>query len=106
MHRAAFECVVKILAMHRRAVDERGAGRAQGARMADCGAASVVVPAGKRRLDVVLAARGEAQPDHVDVQILALAYHCVRQPRGTSGCVARDLRVCRDERAKLLFLFE
>ena len=50
MHRPALEGVVEILAVRRGAVDEGGAGRAQGARVADRGAGAVVVPAGERGL--------------------------------------------------------
>ena len=61
MHRAALEGVVEILAMRRGAVDEGGAGRAHGARVADRGAGAVVLPAGERGLDVVVVARGDAE---------------------------------------------
>ena len=49
--------------------------------MADRGASPLLVPARKRRLDVVLVARGETEPDDVDGQILALAAHGRGQPR-------------------------
>src|SRR5262249_34893038 len=49
MHRPTFEGIVKILAVHGSAVDERGARRTQGAPMADDGAWAVVVPGGERR---------------------------------------------------------
>ena len=52
------------------------------ARVADRGAGPVVVPAGERGLDVVLVARGDAEADHVDQQVLAFAPHRRRQPRG------------------------
>ena len=71
MHRAAFEGVVEILAMRGGAVDEGGARRAQRAGVADRRARPVVVAAGERALDVVLVARGDAEPDHVDQQVLA-----------------------------------
>ena len=48
MHRAALESVVEILAMRGGAVDEGGAGRAQGAGVADRRAGAVVVAAGER----------------------------------------------------------
>ena len=72
VHRPALERVVEILAVRGGAVDQRGAGRAQRAGMADRGAGAIVVAAGERRLDVVLVARGEAETDHVDQQVLAL----------------------------------
>ena len=75
MHRPALESVVEILAVRGRAVDQRGAGRAQRARMADRGARPVVVAAGERRLDVVLVARRDAQADHVDREIDAFLAH-------------------------------
>ena len=53
MHRPALEGVVEILAMRGGAVDQRRAGRAQRAGVADHGAGTVVVAAGERRLDVV-----------------------------------------------------
>ena len=71
MDRAALEGVVEILAMRRRAVDEGGAGRAQRARVADRRARPVVVPAVERAFDIILVARGDAEADHVDQQILA-----------------------------------
>ena len=43
------------------------------ARVADGGAGPVVVPAGERGRDVVVVARGDAEPDHVDQQVLAFA---------------------------------
>ena len=81
MHRPALERVVEVLAMRRRAVDERRAGGAQGSGMADRRARAVVVPAGERGADVVLVARGEAKPHDVDSQILALLLQRRRQPR-------------------------
>ena len=49
MHRPALEGVVEILAVGRGAVDEGGAGRAHGARVADRGAGPVVVPGRRAR---------------------------------------------------------
>src|SRR5262249_42595574 len=82
MHRTAFEGVVEVLPVRGRAVDEGGAGGAHAPPVADRGAGSLIVPARERRADVVLVARGETQPDHVNQQILALAAHLRRQPRG------------------------
>ncbi len=79
MNRPAFEGVVEILAMRRRAVDEGGARRAERAGVADRGAGTVIVAAGERALDVVLVARGDAKADHVDQQVLAFAPHRRRQ---------------------------
>ena len=73
MHRAAFKGIVKILAMRGRAVDESGARRVQRARVPDRRARPVIVAARERALDVVLVARGDAEPDDVDQQILAFA---------------------------------
>ena len=73
MHRPALEGIVEILAMRRGAVDERRAGGAQRARMADRRARAVVIEGGQRAPDIVLVARGDAQPDDVDQQVLALA---------------------------------
>ena len=55
MHRTALERIVEILAVDRRAVDQRGGGGAQGARMTDRRARAVVVAAVERRRDVILA---------------------------------------------------
>ena len=82
VHRAAFERVVEILAMRRGAVDEGDAGRAQTPAMADRRARAVVVPAGERALDVIGRPRGNAQPDHVDQEILAFVAHRRRKARG------------------------
>src|SRR5205807_6956397 len=76
-----FEGVVEVLAVRGSAVDERGAGRAQAAGMADRGTNALVVPAGERGLDVVLVARGDAEADHVDQQVLAFAAYRLRQRR-------------------------
>ena len=73
MHRAALERVVKILAMRRGAVDEGRARGRQHAHMADRGANAVVVAALERARDIVLVARGDAETDDVDQQVLAFA---------------------------------
>ena len=86
MHRPALERVVEILAVRRRAVDERGAGRAH-----RCRAWPIAVQgpsssqAASARLHVVLVARRDAQADDVDQQVLAFLAHARRQ-------VARDER--------------
>ena len=82
VHRAALERVVEILAMRRRAVDQRRAGRAERARMTDRGARAVIVARRERRLDVVLVARGDAEAEHVDGQVLAPLAQRGRQARG------------------------
>ncbi|WP_247835882.1 hypothetical protein [Bradyrhizobium sp. 200] len=79
MHRSALKSVVEILAMRGRAVDEGGARRIQRAPVSDRSAGAVIVAARQRASDVVLVARGDAQPDHVDQQILAFARGCSRQ---------------------------
>ena len=73
MHRAALKRVVKILAMRGGAVDEGSTGRRQRAGVADRGAGTVIVAAGKRAPDVVLVPRGDAEADDIDQQILAFA---------------------------------
>nr|WP_197427377.1 hypothetical protein [Bradyrhizobium retamae] len=55
------------------AVDEGGAGRAQRALVPDRRAGTIIVATGQRTSDVVLVARGNAQADHVDQQVLAFA---------------------------------
>ncbi len=85
MHRAAFEGVVEVLAMRRRAIDESGARRVEQARMADHGADAFVVKAGQRARDVVLIARGDAETDHVDHEILAFARRQRRKHPGLHG---------------------
>jgi hypothetical protein len=88
MHGPALERVVEILAVRGGAVDEGGSRRAHRACMSDGSASPLLVPARKRRLDVVLVARGETEPDDVDGQILALAAHGRGQP---SRIERRDL---------------
>ena len=58
--------------------------------MADRGAAAVVVPAGERGLDVVLVARGDAEADDVDQQILAFAAHGGGQLAPASSAAMRS----------------
>ena len=85
MDRPAFKGVVEILAMRRGAVDKGGACSGQRALVPDRGAGSVIVAALLRARDVILVARGDAEPDHVDQQILAFA-------RGDGGKRARPQR--------------
>src|SRR5262245_59546723 len=89
MHRAAFESIVEVFAVCRRAVDESRAGGAERARVPDDRARAVVVDAGERALDVVFVARREAEPHHVDQQLLALCPHGYGQARRIDGCDAR-----------------
>src|SRR5207248_3403270 len=70
VHRAAFERVVEILAVRGRAVDERGAGRVERARMGDCGTAACALPACDGRAYVVRPARGDAKTGHVYHELL------------------------------------
>ena len=73
MHRSAFEGVVEILAMRRGAVDK---GRARGierALMPDRRARAVIVASPECAPDVVLVARGNAEPDDIDQQVFAFA---------------------------------
>ena len=79
MHGATLKCIVKVLAMRRRAIDEGSTGRTQTACMTDGRAWSIVVAAGQRTLDVVLVASGHAKTDHVDQQIFALSSQGLRQ---------------------------
>ena len=78
VHRPAFERVVEVLAVRGSAVDERGAGGIQRARVADGGAAAVRLPALERRAHVVGVARSDAQAGDVDQQLLDQLAHCVR----------------------------
>ena len=79
MHGATLERVVEILAMRGGAVDEGRARRGQHARMADRGAATVIVRAAEAAANIILVARGDTEPDHVDQQILAFARGRLRQ---------------------------
>src|SRR5262249_32296975 len=96
MHRPALEGIVKIFAMRRGAVDQRGAGCAERARMTDRGARAVIVAGGKRCLDIVFVARGCAQPDHIHPKVDALFAHALRNgERGDAFCQVlgqRDFR--------------
>ena len=49
------------------------------ARMTNCGAGTVVVAGGECAADVVLVPRSDAEADHVDEEILALACGCSRK---------------------------
>ena len=75
--------------MRRRAIDQRSAGRAEGARMADRGARAVIVASRERAFHIFFVARGDGEPDHVDQQLFAFAPHRARQ-------------LCRIERGDLL----
>ena len=85
MHRAAFKRVVEILAMRGGAVDEGGARRSQRARVTDRRAWAVIVAARQRASDIVLVARGDAEADDIDQQILAFARGRRRQARPASA---------------------
>ena len=81
MDRAAFECVVKIFAMDRGAVDQRCGGGRERARMTDGGARAIIVAAGQRSFHIVFVARRDGEADHVDQQILTLGPHRIGQAR-------------------------
>ncbi len=89
MHRAAFEGIVEILAVRRRAVDECRAGRAQPPAMANRGARPIVVAGRERAPDIIGVSGGDAQPDHVDEQVLAFAPDAFRQKCGIERGDAR-----------------
>ena len=78
MHRAAFECVVEILAVRRRAVDQSRAGCAQTPLVADGGAGAVIVAGVERTRDIILVAGGDAEADHVDQQVVAFRPQALR----------------------------
>jgi hypothetical protein len=82
MHRAALERVVEILAMRRGSVDEGSTRGGQRARVADRRAGAVIVTTCERAFDVVLIARGDTQPGHVDQQVLAFARRLGGQATG------------------------
>ena len=82
VHGPALEGIVEILAVRRGAVDESGAGRAQRAGVTYRRAGPVVVATAERAFDVVLVARGDAEPDHVDQQVLAFLLDGLRQRGG------------------------
>ena len=95
MDRATLEGIVEILAMGSRAVDERRARRVEAARMPNCRARSIVVPAGQGGFDVVLAAGGDAEPGDVNHEFNAFRAHSSRQAGGvervdTVGELLRD----------------
>jgi hypothetical protein len=87
MDRPALERVVEILAMRRRAVDERGARAVAGPGVPDDGAAALAIDAGERRSYVVGAARRKAQPDDVEHEGLA---HPPQRRRQSLGRDADD----------------
>ena len=66
MNRAAFERVVEILAVDGRAIDHRRFGRRQRAGMTDGGARPVILARRERGAHVILVARRDREPDHVD----------------------------------------
>src|SRR5260370_11918041 len=80
MHWTTLEGIVEILAMRGGAVDEGGTRGSQHTPVADRGAWAVIVPAAKRAFDIILVARGDAQADDIDQQILAFARGCRRKP--------------------------
>ncbi len=82
MHRAALKRVVEVLAMRRDAVDKGGARGIQRPPMPDRRARTVIVATGQCAPDIVLVARGDAETDDVDQQILALARGCGRERAG------------------------
>ena len=85
MHRTAFEGVVEILAMRRRAVDESRARRTQGAGVADDRGSTVLGPGRPRRDNIVGLASNDAQADDIDEQSLTDLAHCRCQPVAVDG---------------------
>ena len=81
MDRAAFECVVEILAMNRGAVDERRRGGGQRAGVPDRGARPIIVAGRDDAFDVVLVARSDREANHIDQKLPAFAPHRWRQLR-------------------------
>ena len=81
MDRAALERIVEILAMDRRAVDQRSRRCRQRARVADRGTRPVVIARGKHGLHIILVARRDGEADDIDQQIFALAPHSIGQAR-------------------------
>jgi len=75
VHRPALEGVVEVLAMRSGAVDQRGVGRRERRRVADRRARPAGVEPRHHRLHVVGAARGDAQADDVDQQLLHALAH-------------------------------
>ncbi len=103
MHRAALEGVVEIFAVGGRAVDERRSDGAERAPMADRGARAVVIASSKRARDIIEAARGQAEADHVDRQVLAFGPYRSRQPSRIDGRDALGKLVGnRDSRKRLV----
>ena len=82
MDRAAFKGVIEILAVNRRAVNERGGGRGKCVGVADRRARPLVIAAGERDLDVILIARGDCETDDVDQKLHAFLPHGRGQARG------------------------
>src|SRR4029079_13504198 len=64
--RSTLECVVEILAMRGRAVDERRTCSAEAAHMADCRTGTIIIAARERTLYIVLVARGDAEAGDID----------------------------------------
>src|SRR5215472_242304 len=85
MHRTALERVVEVLPMGSRTVDQRGAGRAQHARMPDRRARAVIVAGCEGALHVIQTARREAEPYHVNRESFAFCHHRCRQARRIDG---------------------
>ena len=81
MDRAAFERVIEILAVDRRAVDERGGHGGERTGVADRGARPVVVAGGEHGFHVIFVAGGNGETDDVDQQFLAFGAHGLRQMR-------------------------
>ncbi len=75
MHGPALEGVVEIFAMRGSAVHEGRARARHRPCVADGGAGPVVVPTTERGPHVVLVAGGDAEPDDVDQEVLALFAH-------------------------------
>src|SRR5258705_3848090 len=85
MDRAALERIVEVLPMGSRPIDERGAGRAQRAGMADRRARAVVIAGCERALHVAQAAGRETEPHHVDRKIVAFCPHRGRKTLRIDG---------------------
>ena len=81
MDRAALERIVEILAMDRRAVDQRSRRCRQRARVADRGTRPVVIARGKHGLHIILVARCDGEADDIDQQVFALGAHSIGQAR-------------------------
>src|SRR5260370_20403242 len=85
MHRAALERIVEVLAVGSRTVEERSAGSAQRAGMADRRARAVVVAGCERAFYIIQAARRETEPHHVDRKIFAFCPHRGRKAFEVDG---------------------